>query len=160
MMRRIYAAGFTLVELLISLAIMAVLASAIWPLAELHNRREKERELAHALREIRTALDAYKQACDEGRIKKSIDDTGYPHKLDDLVEGVVDQKSPSGQTLYFLRRIPRDPLSPDKSLSPSQTWGLRSYNSTQSNPQPGKDVFDVYSLSAGTGLNNLPYRDW
>ena len=160
MMRRGSVTGFTLVELLISLAIMSVLASAIWPLAELHNRREKERQLAHALREIRTALDAYKQASDDGRIKKSIDDSGYPHKLEDLVDGVVDQKSPAGQTLYFLRRIPRDPLSPDTLLPASQMWGLRSYNSSSSNPQPGRDIFDVYSLSTGTGLNNQPYRDW
>lgn len=152
--------GFTLIELLISLAIMAVLASAIWPLLHLQQRREKERELHHALREIRVALDAYKQASEEGHILRKVGDSGYPATLDLLASGVVDIKSPNGGKLYFLRRVPRDPLFSDVSVPAAQTWGLRSYASNPEHPQPGADVYDVYSTSPAVGLNTIPYREW
>ena len=152
--------GFTLIELLISLAIMAVLATAIWPMVQLQQRRDKERELRHALREIRVALDAYKQASDEGHIERRVGESGYPRQLADLANGVTDIKSPSGQKLYFLRRVPRDPLFADGTAPAEQTWGLRSYASSAQQPRAGVDVYDVYSTSAGVGLNDVPYRDW
>lgn len=146
--------GFTLIEVLITAAIVAVLASIAMPLAELASTRSKETELRRALMQIRDALDAYKRASDEGRILRSPDQSGYPPTLALLVEGVTDAKSPAGSKIHFLRRLPRDPLHPDG------TWGLRSYESPFDNPRPGKDVFDVYSLSTKTGLNGIPYKDW
>lgn len=152
--------GFTLIELLITVAIVALLASVAFPLADLTVRREKEQDLHHALRQIRDAIDAYKADSDAGRIEKEAGDSGYPKKLDDLVDGVVDQKSPQHRKIYFLRRMPRDPFNTDPSLSASATWGKRSYASPPDDPKPGKDVYDVYSLSRGIGINGQPYRDW
>lgn len=154
------ARGFTLIELLITVAIVAVLASVAQPLAELTVQRSKEQDLRHALREIRGALDAYKRASDEGRILRSPEQSGYPPALGALAAGVPDAKSPSGAKLYFLRRIPRDPLHPDTTTPPERTWGLRSYESPPEDPKPGKDVFDVRSLSERTGLNGIAYKDW
>lgn len=152
--------GFTLIEVLITAAIVAVLASIAMPLAELASTRSKETDLRRALMQIRDALDAYKRASDEGRILRSPADSGFPPTLALLVEGVPDAKSPSGSRIHFLRRLPRDPLHPDTSAPPENTWGLRSYESPHDNPRPGKDVFDVYSLSTRTGLNGIPYREW
>ena len=145
--------GFTLVELLIVVAIVALLASIAAPLAELSYQRGKEQELRVALREIREAIDAYKRAADEGRIERKADASGYPASLETLVQGVPDKTSPEKSTLYFLRRIPRDPIT-------GEDWGLRSYASPATDPQPGKDVYDVYSRSDETGLNKVPYREW
>ena len=147
------ARGFTLVELLIVVAIMALLASIAAPLAELSYQRGKEQELRTALREIREAIDAYKRAADDGKIEKSADSSGYPPSLKALVEGVPDKSSPEKSTLYFLRRIPRDPIS-------GEEWGLRAYASPANDPQPGKDVYDVYSKSEEIGLNKVPYKEW
>lgn len=152
--------GFTLIELVITLAILGLLAGMAVPAMELVAQRSKEQELRLALREIRKGLDAYKQASDDGRIVKIVGEAGYPPTLRVLVDGVPDALSPARRKIYFLRRIPRDPMSADPTLSPEQTWGLRSYESDPDNPSQGRDVFDVYSLSNGLGINRVPYRDW
>ena len=154
------ARGFTLIELVITVAIVALLASVALPVSELAVQRTKEQELRRTLRQIREAIDLYKQASDEGRIKKSIGDSGYPKKLEELAEGVDDQKSPKKAMIYFLRRIPRDPLNADPTLSPAASWGKRSYASPPDDPREGDDVFDVFSLAPGKGINGQPYRDW
>lgn len=158
MMRR--SSGFSLVELMITLAILALLASVAVPFAQLAQQRHKEGELREALRQIRTALDAYRQAVKEGRIEAAADASGYPPDLDALWQGVADKTKPDASKLYFLRRLPRDPFFPDASVPAAETWGLRSYASPPDAPEPGRDVFDVYSLSTATGLNGLPYREW
>lgn len=152
--------GFTIVEMAITVAIVGILATALLPLAELTVKRTREHELRHALREIRTAVDAYKKAADQGRVAKAADASGYPPTLEVLAAGVVGAKDAAGRRIYFLRRIPRDPLFEDPGVSAAETWGKRSYASPPDNPQPGKDVFDVYSLSEGTGINGVPYREW
>jgi general secretion pathway protein G len=152
--------GFTLIELVITVAIVALLASVALPVSELAVQRTKEQELRRTLRQIRESIDFYKQASDEGRIKKSVGDSGYPKKLEDLAEGVDDQKSAKKEKIYFLRRIPRDPLNTDPTLSAAATWGKRSYASPPDDPREGDDVFDVYSLAPGKGINGQPYRDW
>lgn len=152
--------GFTLIELVITVAIIAVLASVALPLNSLIAQRAKEQDLRRALRDIRVALDAYKQASDEGRIVKRAGESGYPKRLDDLVQGVEDQKSPKKDKIYFLRRLPRDPLGSDETLSAADTWGKRAYASPPDDPKEGDDVFDVYTLSPGTGLNGRAYREW
>ena len=152
--------GFTLIELVITVAIVAVLASVALPLNELVIQRAKEQDLRRALRDIREAIDAHKQAFDEGRMVKRPGDTGYPKRLEDLVAGVEDQKSPKRDRIYFLRRLPRDPLADDPAKGPAESWGKRSYASPPDDPRDGEDVFDVFSLSTGTGINGRPYREW
>jgi general secretion pathway protein G len=152
--------GFTLIELVVTLIIVGLLASAAVPLIELTVKRSKERELRSALREIRTAIDAYKRASDEGRIIKLARQSGYPPKLAALVEGVPDLRSPEKRSIYFLRRLPRDPTFADENSPPEATWGKRSYASPPDAPEEGEDVFDVYSRSERTGLNGTPYRAW
>jgi general secretion pathway protein G len=152
--------GFTLIELVITVAIVGLLASAAFPLASMAIRREKETELRGALREIRTAIDAYKDAASSGRIEQQADASGYPPTLQVLVDGVEDASSPVRARIYFLRRVPRDPLFPDGSVAAADTWGLRSYESPPDDPQPGDDVFDVYSLAGGSSMNGVPFRDW
>lgn len=151
--------GFTLVEMVITVAIVAVLATAALPLTELTVKRTKEQELRTSLRQIRDAIDEYKRAFDQGRIKRSADQSGYPESLERLVQGEDDIRSPTPKKIYFLRRIPRDPFG-DSTLSPAESWGLRSYASSAEDPQPGEDVYDVYSLSDATGMNGIPYREW
>jgi len=152
--------GFTLIELLITVAIIALLASVALPLNELVVQRAKEQDLRRALRDIREAIDAYKQASDDGRIQLRVGESGYPRKLEDLVQGVEDQKNPKKQRIYFLRRIPRDPWAADPNLAAADTWGKRSYASPPDDPKEGDDVFDVYSLAPGNGINGRPYREW
>ena len=152
--------GFTLVELVITVAIVGLLAGMAVPMAELVVQRNKEQDMRLALREIRRGIDAYKQAYDEGRITRVVGETGYPPSLKVLVEGVVDAQSPKKNKIYFLRRIPRDPMSSDAERTAEETWGLRSYESSSEEPAEGKDVYDVYSLSAGKGINGVPYKQW
>lgn len=154
------ASGFTLIELVITVAIIAVLASVALPLNELAVQRGKEQDLRRALRDVREAIDAYKQASDEGRIPKKAGESGYPKHLEDLVEGIDDQKSPKKEKIYFLRRIPRDPLTNDPSRAATETWGKRSYASAPDDPKEGDDIFDIHTLADGKGINGRPYREW
>jgi len=151
--------GFTLIEVVITVAIIGILAAGLMPLAELDARRGREQELRRSLRELREAIDAYKRAADTGKIAKRVDASGYPASLEVLVEGVPDPASATGARIYFLRRLPRDPFAPDQA-APAATWGKRSYASPPDAPTPGDDVFDVYSLAPGDGLNGVPYRQW
>jgi len=152
--------GFTLIEMLVTVTIVGLLATIAFPMLELAERRSNEKVLRESLRQIRTALDAYKQAVDDGHIIEENKGSGYPPSLDVLTTGVIDAKNPSkDKKLFFLRRIPRDPFSLVGPEAPPD-WGLRSYASSPSDPQPGADVFDVYSRSDGIGLNGVPYRNW
>lgn len=155
-----WAQGFSLVELLVVVAIVSVLSTIGLPLAELSHKRAQEEELRVALRQIRFALDEYKTAVNDGHVLKREGDSGYPPDLATLVRGVPDAKSPQGRRLYFLRRIPRDPFASTSVLSADDTWALRSYASPADSPAPGRDVYDVYSKSTLTGLNGVRYRDW
>jgi general secretion pathway protein G len=161
-MNRRGASGFTLIEVVITATIVALLATVAFPVADMSVRRNKEQELHAALWQIRGALDAYKKAVDEGHILRKADESGYPPSLQTLVDGVEDAKSPEATRpkIYFLRRIPVDPFNTSKDIPPEKTWGKRSYDSPADNPKEGKDVFDVYSLASGKGLNGVPYRDW
>lgn len=152
--------GFTLIELVITVAILSILASVALPLSEMVVQRAKEQDLRRALREIRAGIDAHKQAFDDGHIRKQVGASGYPPRLEDLVNGVEDQKSPRKDKIYFLRRIPRDPFATDTNLQSAETWGKRSYASSVDDPREGDDVFDIYSRADGKGLNGRPYREW
>lgn len=153
------ARGFTLIEMLVVLAMLGVLAAAARPLLELSVQRAREQELRQGLRTLRGALDAYKQAVEAGSIAQSPEDSGYPQKLQQLVEGVADAKSPTGRRLYFLRRLPRDPFAPAE-LDAADTWGQRAYDSPADAPRPGRDVFDVFSRSERTALDGSKLKDW
>ena len=152
--------GFTLIELVITVAIIGVLATAVLPMANMVSKRHKEQELRLSLRQVRDAIDAYRLAVDDGRVMKGALESGYPKSLEILVEGVEDAKNPKKTRIYFLRRVPRDPTFTDASVPASETWGIRSYESPPDNPSPGNDVFDVFSLSQEVGLNDIPYSQW
>ncbi|WP_072633416.1 type II secretion system protein [Pandoraea sputorum] len=152
--------GFTMIELLVTLAIMAMLATLAVPVSQLAVQRRQEQELARDLREIRHAIDAYKRAWDTGHMEKKATQTGYPPSLEVLVQGVPDMRDPKRKRQYFLRRIPRDPFNNDDSLTDAQTWGKRSYASPPDAPAEGDDIYDVYTLSQGVSLNGVPYRLW
>ena len=159
-MTRALPRGFTLIELVVTAAIVSVLALAALPLAEAASRRAKEAELRAALRELRTAIDAYKKAWDDGRIEHKADDSGYPPTLRSLVEGVRDVKDARARRIYFLRRLPRDPFNDEAELASADLWGKRSYASGPDEPFEGADVYDVYSRSPAIGSNGLAYSKW
>ena len=160
--------GFTLIELVVTLALVSVMALVAVPLYEVTATRLKEAELRSALRQIRTGLDAYKDATDAGLVKKEMGDSGFPASLRSLVEGVdTVQSSPnlanasSGPSrMMFLRQVPRDPFTPDPTVPAEEQWDTRSYGSPPSDPQPGKDVYDVMSKSATLGTNGIAYKEW
>ncbi|OYW37167.1 MAG: general secretion pathway protein GspG [Hydrogenophilales bacterium 12-61-10] len=157
-MPRRAASGFSLVELMVTLAILGLLASVAVPFAQLVQQRHKETELRDALRQIRSAIDAYKV---DKRVEKPADSSGYPPNLDSLWKGVVNKSEPdAAKKIYYLRRLPRDPFYPDSAAPAAETWGIRSYASPPDAPIADADVFDVYSLSPATGLNGVPYREW
>jgi general secretion pathway protein G len=147
-------AGYTLAELVMVAAVMVILAMAAMPVTKFTAKRSKEAEMRQALREMRTAIDTYKRYSDSGLIQVDVGTEGYPKKLDVLVEGVeivgqVDKK------LKLLRRVPIDPMTG------KQEWGLRSYQDAwDATSWGGENVYDVYSLSKGVGLNGVPYRKW
>jgi general secretion pathway protein G len=150
--------GYTFVELLIVVTLLMILASAVLPLAQVTSQRQREAELRRNLREIRTAIDKFKDSVDTGLIPTTElrpDNEGYPSDLDKLVEGVAVANDATGRKLKFLRRIPIDPMTNDTE------WGLRSYqDKPDSTSWGGQNVFDVYSKSSGTALDGTKYRDW
>lgn len=154
------ASGFSFIELIACLAIIALLLLIAVPVAQTTIKRKNESELRVALAEIRHAIDQYKRAADTGRVALTVGDSGYPPELDAMVDGVVDVSSPTGQKMYFLRRVPRDPMYAGTVTDAASTWGLRSYASAPDAPEAGDDVFDVYSTSDEVGLNGVPYREW
>ena len=153
--RRCGERGLTLAELVVAAAILLILSSVALPLARIQLRREQERELRIALREIRTAIDRYKDASDLGMIQVELGTEGYPKDLQTMVDGVALLNSPDEKKLRVLRRIPRDPLTN------STDWGLRSYQDEPgSTAWGGQDVFDVYTKSPGTALDGSAYTEW
>jgi len=154
-MKNVRVRGFTLIELIITVFIVSILVGVAVPLARNSIRRQKEIELREALRELRTAIDKYKDASDRGFIQVKVDTEGYPEKLNVLVDG-VDLAGTVGKKLKLLRRIPRDPMTN------STEWGLRSIQDDPKNSTSwgGQDVFDVYTKSQGTGLDGTKYKDW
>jgi general secretion pathway protein G len=157
-MPRRFERGFSFVELMVVTTILLILASAVVPLARVSFQRQRETELREALREIRTAIDKYKDAADRGLIGATELKAGaenYPPSLEVLVEGVPAANSAADLKLKFLRRIPIDPMTH------STDWGLRSYqDKPDSTSWGGQDVFDVYTRSDGTALDGTKYKDW
>jgi general secretion pathway protein G len=144
-------AGLTLVELIITVAIVGILASAALPMARFTVKREKERELRRDLWEMRDAIDKYKDAADRGGIQIKVDSLGYPPDLQTLVDGVTVQNN----KVRFLRAIPTDPMTK------STEWGLRSnQDDADSTSWGGQNVFDVYTKSDGTALDGTKYSTW
>ena len=152
--------GFTLIELVVTVMIVAILAAGAVPIAQLTIQRNKETELKQALRQIREAIDLYKKAVDEGLVKKTLDQTGYPPNLEVLEQGVINQKDIKGKVIKFIRKIPRDPMNKEPDLKPAETWGKRSYASDVNAPAEGTDVYDVYSLSTKKAIDGTMYNTW
>lgn len=152
------AAGFTFVELLITSLIVLILAAAAMPLTKVTMQRQREIELRRTLREMRSAIDKYKDAVDAGQIAGTdvkLGSEGYPADLQTLVDGVAKNGDATGAKLRFLRRIPTDPMTR------STDWGLRSYqDAPDSRNWGGQNVFDVYTKSEGKALDGSTYKDW
>jgi general secretion pathway protein G len=150
--------GFTFIELIIVSTMIFVLAAAIMPLTKVTMQRTREAELHRALREMRTAIDKFKDAADLGNISSLEIKAGsenYPQDLDTLVEGVGAANDATGRKLKYLRRVPLDPMTK------STDWGLRSYqDDPKSTKWGGQDVFDVHTTSDGTALDGTKYKDW
>ncbi|WP_414449002.1 prepilin-type N-terminal cleavage/methylation domain-containing protein [Burkholderia sp. 22PA0099] len=154
------ARGFSLIEMMVALTLLALLATVALPLAEIVKRRQDEAALNRALITIRSALDAYKAASDEGRIERAVGESGYPPDLRTLVDGVEDKRSAGGARLVFLRRIPDDPMCDCSGKAADAMWETRSYASDPADFSSGDDVFDVRSASRKEGLNGIPYDQW
>ncbi len=150
--------GYTFIELLIVTTILIILASAAMPLAKVTAQRQREAELRRTLREVRTAIDKFKDAVDQGQIATTElepGSEGYPPDLETLVEGVPAANDASGRKLKFLRRIPVDPMTN------SAEWGMRSYQDDADDTSwGGQNVYDVYTTSDGTALDGTKYREW
>ena len=146
--------GFTLIELIITVTIIAILVGMAMPLTRNTIKREREAQLRDALHEIRIAIDKFKEATDKGQIQQTLDGGGYPAKLQDLVDGVP-QVGQVDRKLKFLRRIPIDPMTN------SDEWGLRAYqDDPKVNSWGGQNVFDVYTKSGGTAMDGTKYSEW
>ena len=160
LMRRIRPAdgGYTFVELIVVTAILMILASAVMPLAQVTSQRQREAELRRSLREMRTAIDRFKDAVDTGLIATTElepGNEGYPPELETLVDGIGVANDASGRKLKFLRRIPVDPMTA------TAEWGRRAYqDAPDATSWGGKNVFDVYTTNPGTALDGTRYRDW
>ncbi len=153
--------GFTLIEMVVTLALVGVVALTALPLYEVSATYMKEMELRHALRTLRGALDAYKAAADAGQLNRGALDSGYPATLDVLVNGVETQAVTGGtRRVVFLRQIPRDPFAPEPGTSPAEQWATRAYGAPPDDAVGGADVFDVTSKSARVGSNGVPYNRW
>ena len=154
--RRAGQAGMTLLELIIACTILLILSSAALPIARFTIVRERERELRHDLRDMRNAIDRYKDYADRGMLRTEVGSEGYPPDLDTLVKGVaLGGSGASGKNLRFLRRVPVDPMTGQAD------WGMRSIqDDPDSQSWGGKNVFDVYSKSQGTALDGTKYTDW
>ena len=150
--------GFSFIELLVVTTIVLILASAVQPLARVTVQRTREAELRRVLREMRTAIDKFKDAADAGMIPTTelkANSEGYPPDLETLVDGVSVANDATGRQLKFLRRIPIDPMTGEAG------WGLRAYqDKPDSTSWSGQNVYDVYSRSQGTGLDGTKYKDW
>ena len=157
-MKHARGAGYTFVELLVVVTLLMILASAVLPLAQVTSQRQREAELRRDLRDMRTAIDKFKDAVDIGQIATTElrpGSEGYPPDLETLVDGVVAANDATGRKLKYLRRIPNDPMSS------TSDWGLRAYQDRpDSTTWGGQNVFDVYSKSSGTALDGTKYRDW
>ncbi len=150
--------GYTFVELVIVTAILMILASAVMPLAQVTSQRQREAELRRTLREVRNAIDKFKDAVDAGQIPQTElepGSEGYPPDLETLVEGVSAAGDASGRKLKYLRRVPLDPMTN------SMEWGMRSYQDRpDSSSWGGQNVFDIYTTNTGTALDGTKYNEW
>ena len=147
-------AGVTLIELMVTMVILAILGTCVLPLSQVTRKRSREIELKQNLRTMREAIDEYKRFVDEGKLPKQAMESGYPPTLEILVKG-VELPGPKKEKKKFLRRLPRDPMREDGE------WGLRSYtDDSDSNIWGGQDVYDVYSKSDEAALDGTPYGQW
>ena len=155
--------GLTLVELLVTLAILSILAAAAWPYAETAVRRENELELRRALRDMRSAIDRFNDDWRAGRMSKAaegVSEDGYPRTLDVLVQGVDSGEAQGGKRKY-LRRVPRDPMAADRSAAAAEQWVLRGYrDELDALTWNCKDVYDLRSASSAAALDRTHYADW